>query len=163
MAISIQIPTNSKSEELQAETPIRPFPELPADDEINELPSEDGARELSTEDEIKELADETSSLPTILELPTESAPTKTFVAELPGSTFFIKRKPTRSVPKIIVTQVVEDLSSDQRESREAEEPNYEEQEMDQMMAWEKTRNDIQVQQSASLARIVAEMENNRVK
>ncbi|KAJ5106638.1 hypothetical protein N7456_003313 [Penicillium angulare] len=119
---------------------VKAFTELPADDEAAASP------------------------PVMFELPAEpitlSLQNKTPIVEMPASSMSIKRKP---IPKIIVTQSTGDLSSDQKKNQEeGEQPSYENQEMDEMMKWETTRNDIQKHQSESLARIVADMENNRV-
>ncbi|KAJ6102201.1 hypothetical protein N7486_004628 [Penicillium sp. IBT 16267x] len=101
-----------------------------------------------------------ASLPVIAELPSEQA----LIGELPAVSSTIKRNRMLPVPKIIVTQVVEDLLADQKRSKEMDEySNYENKEMDEMMAWEKTRNDIQMQQSESLARIFAEMEKKSMR
>lgn len=104
------------------------------------------------------------SLPVIAELPSEStlpSHEQVLIGELPAVSSSIRRKTVLPIPKIIVTQAVEDLSAEQMRSKELDEDeyvNYENKEMDEMMAWEKTRNDIQTQQSESLARIFAQME-----
>ncbi|KAJ5945502.1 hypothetical protein N7454_002341 [Penicillium verhagenii] len=103
-----------------------------------------------------------ATIKSLVELPVncEIAVSTPVIAELPSElTSVASNKRVIPIPKIIVTQAVEDLLEDQKRSKEMEDLiDYENKEMDEMMAWEQTRNDIQVQQSESLARIVAEME-----
>jgi hypothetical protein len=134
--ISPEEPTGSFSEPPLCEATVKSFAEFPVEYEI------------------------TSSLPVIAELPSESilSSTEALIGELSASDS-VKRKHMLPIPKIIVTQVVEDLSEDQRRSKEMDEySSYENKEMNEMMAWGKTRDDIQTQQSESLARIFAERE-----
>ncbi|KAJ6005565.1 hypothetical protein N7451_003509 [Penicillium sp. IBT 35674x] len=145
-------------------TPASPdlSPEEPTGETLSELPlceaTVKSVIELPVEFEIA------ASLPVIAELPSESIfPTNEqgLIGELPAVSRSIRRDNMLPIPRIIVTQAVEDLSAEQSRSKEMDEDeyiNYENKEMDEMMAWEKTRNDIQVQQSESLARIFAEME-----
>ncbi|KAJ5279067.1 hypothetical protein N7478_004439 [Penicillium angulare] len=150
--------------ELSMDSPAVKVAELPISTyEINrsELPVDGPTVKSFTELPADEEA--AASLPVMFELPAEpissSLQNKTPIAEMPASSMSIKRKP---IPKIIVTQSTGDLSSDQKKNQEeGEQPSYENQEMDEMMKWEKTRTDIQKHQSESLARIVADMESNR--
>ncbi|KAJ5803274.1 uncharacterized protein N7503_005724 [Penicillium pulvis] len=145
-------------------TPASPdfSPEEPTGASLSELPlceaTVKSLVELPVEFEVA------ASLPVIAELPSESlfpANEQGLIGELPAVSSSIRRKTMLPIPRIIVTQAVEDLSAEQSRSKEMDEnefTNYENKEMDEMMAWEKTRNDIQMQQSESLARIFAEME-----
>ncbi|KAJ5526911.1 hypothetical protein N7513_011070 [Penicillium frequentans] len=145
-----------------ATTPASPdfSPEEPTGASLSELPlceaTVKSLVELPVEFEIA------ASLPVIAELPSESlfpANEEGLIGELPAVSSSMRRN--MPIPRIIVTQAVEDLSAEQSRSKEMDEDeyiNYENKEMDEMMAWEKTRNDIQAQQSESLARIFAEME-----
>ncbi|KAJ5740399.1 hypothetical protein N7493_000271 [Penicillium malachiteum] len=134
-------------------TMANPFAELSVDDEVQMKPF----AELAVDEEV------TASLPTIVELPVDSTTVssqKTFIAELPGNAFHIKRKPIQSAPKFYVTKGSHALSAGQVERRNAGEESS--QAMNESTEREKTENDIQIQQTESLAQIVSEMENNRI-
>ncbi|KAJ5713712.1 uncharacterized protein N7483_010893 [Penicillium malachiteum] len=142
---------------LPVQTPMaNPFAELSVDEEVQMKPF----AELAVDDEVM------TSLPTIVELPVDSttlSSKKTFIAELPGNAFHIRRKPIQPVPKFYVTKRSHDLSAEQVERNDAgEESSHENRVMNESTEREKTKNDIQIQQTESLAQIVSEMENNRI-
>ncbi|KAJ6036588.1 hypothetical protein N7540_000867 [Penicillium herquei] len=141
---------------LPVQTPMaNPFAELSVDDEVQMKPF----AELAVDDEVM------ASLPTIVELPVDSttlSSKKTFIAELPGNAFHIKRKPIQ-LPKFYVTKRSHDLSAEQMERNYAgEESSHENKAMNESTEREKTTNDIQIQKTESLAQIVSEMEKNRI-
>lgn len=134
--------------------------ELPLNDQV------DAVAELPPNHLVVEL----ESLP-VAELPAESdvgdSRTGSVLAELPCEPVDLTPlKPvveTESLPRIIVTQSPTYSESDRVGSPVIDQCGYESQAINETMAWKQTRNDIRLQQSQSLANIVAEMENARIK
>lgn len=85
------------------------------------------------------------------------------LAELPGDWSPVRLTSLVPVPKIIVTQPPDENMLDYLEISIPEQCMYESYEIDGTLHWDETRNSIRMQQSESLANIVAKMDLNRNK
>ncbi|CAI7652650.1 unnamed protein product [Penicillium pancosmium] len=115
-----------------------------------------------------ELAGDTERAPGLIdpqapiELPSDSIP-QTFIAELPGDVTSLKPQSAKPVPKIIITRTPENISVEYIGSPATpDQPRHENDEMNQILGWKQTRNDVRLHQSASLSNIIAEMDNARI-
>ena len=112
---------------------------------------------------------EMDSRPVVAELPSESGTQQIpMIAELPCESSLITIAPLRplakrkSVPKIIVTHSSELSPTEQVESPDIDPGSHELDEIDDLMGWDQAHTDIRLQQSQSLASIVADLENARI-
>lgn len=97
------------------------------------------------------------------ELPSDSSP-KTIIAELPGDAAVSANESPKPVPKIIITRTPENISVEYIGSPATpDQPNHENNEMNEILGWKQTRNDVRLHQSNSLSNIIAEMDNARIK
>jgi hypothetical protein len=97
-----------------------------------------------------------------IELPSDSGP-QPIVAELPGDATALKPESAKPVPKIIITRTPENISVEYIGSPATpDQPRHENDEMNQILGWKQTRNDVRLHQSASLSNIIAEMDNARI-
>ncbi|KAJ6119545.1 hypothetical protein N7523_003825 [Penicillium sp. IBT 18751x] len=85
------------------------------------------------------------------------------VAELPGDGPRTQVMPLNPVPRIIVTQAPGEMILDRAELPDHEQYMYEAYELDGTLHWDETRDNIRMQQSESLANIVAKMDLNRTR
>ncbi|KAJ5157305.1 uncharacterized protein N7482_008405 [Penicillium canariense] len=85
------------------------------------------------------------------------------LAELPGESTIIRIKPAKDIPKVIVTNTPDGSSFTLIGSPDTPHSTYESKEMNELLSWKQTRNDIRLQQSESLSQIISKMENNRLK
>jgi hypothetical protein len=85
------------------------------------------------------------------------------LAELPGDFSPVRLTSSAPVPRIIVTQPPDEMMLDHLEMPNHEHYMCETYEMDGTLHWDETRDNIRMQQSESLANIVAEMDLNRDK
>jgi len=112
---------------------------------------------------VAELTGDAIFAPTPAELASESKP-ETVIAELPGDTTVAPSESPRSVPKIIITRTPENISVEYLGSPATpDQPYHESHEMNEILGWKQTRNDVRLHQSASLSNIIAEMDNARIK
>lgn len=124
----------------------------------------DAARKPTT----PELPGDIELIPTLIkpeapvELPSDSMP-RTIIAELPGDAISLPTKPVKPVPKIIITRTPENISVEYIGSPATpDQPRHENDEMNQILGWKQTRNDVRLHQSTSLSNIIAEMDNARM-
>ncbi|KAJ5309753.1 uncharacterized protein N7443_002214 [Penicillium atrosanguineum] len=82
-------------------------------------------------------------------------------AELPGDWPQVQLMPLTPIPKIIVTQPPDEIMLDRLDLPDHEQYMYEAYELDGTLYWDEIRDNIRMQQSESLAGIVAKMDLNR--
>ncbi|CAI7637349.1 unnamed protein product [Penicillium manginii] len=98
-----------------------------------------------------------------IELPSDSVLPQTIIAELPGDATSSKPEPAKPIPKIIITRTPEDISVEYIGSPATpDQPRHENDEMNQILGWKQTRNDVRLHQSTSLSNIIADMDNARI-
>ncbi|KAJ5973699.1 hypothetical protein N7481_010909 [Penicillium waksmanii] len=97
-----------------------------------------------------------------IELPSDSVP-QAIIAELPGDATSLKTESAKPVPKIIITRTPENISVEYIGSPATpDQPRHENDEINQILGWKQTRNDVRLHQSTSLSNIIAEMDNARI-
>lgn len=117
----------------------------------------------ATKPPLAELIGDAEFIPAPAELPSDSNP-ETIIAELPCDSPILRAKPVQPVPKIIITRTPEDISVEYIGSPTTPDHSKNEtNEMNEVIAWKQTRNDVRLQQSASLSNIIADMDNARIK
>lgn len=114
---------------------------------------------------LPELSAEMSEAPAVVELPCEpvkaTPESESTLVELPASSHIAKSQSLQPLPKIIVTQSPDDSSPENLESHDAEIFAHENEETNEILYWDQTRDSIRLQQSESLSNIVAKMESMR--
>lgn len=111
-------------------------------------------------------SEEAAVTPTVFELSCDSATaspkSEATLVKLAGSPVLVTRS-AWSIPKIIVTHAPEDRDCGHFEDLNDEFPVGQNNELDAVLQWDQTRNEIRLQQSESMSSIVAKMESARMK
>ncbi|KAJ5678150.1 uncharacterized protein N7477_003783 [Penicillium maclennaniae] len=130
---------------------------------LAELPQESRSARMSSTEVPNETRVTSSSYAELPARSSHDSDPASGVAELPGDGPQTQLMPLNPVPRIIVTQAPGEMMLDRAELPDHEQYMYEAYELDGTLHWDETRDNIRMQQSESLANIVAKMDLNRTR